>query len=78
MPLIQVTMLQGRTIDQKRKIAARITDTMVEEAGARREAIVVTFIEVSKESYASGGELMIDKAKTAPFEEIGVFPKGRK
>jgi len=63
MPLIQVTMLQGRTIDQKRKIAARITDTMVEEAGARREAIVVTFIEVSKESYASGGELMIDKAK---------------
>lgn len=63
MPLIQVTMLQGRTIDQKRKIAARITDAMVEEAGARREAIVVTFIEVSKESYASGGELMIDKAK---------------
>ncbi len=54
---------QGRTIDQKRKIAARITDTMVEEAGARREAIEVTFIEVSKESYASGGELMIDKAK---------------
>ena len=63
MPLIQVTMLQGRTADQKRKIAARITDTMVEEAAARREAIVVTFIEVSKESYASGGELMIDKAK---------------
>ena len=56
-------MLQGRTADQKRKIAARITDTMVEEAAARREAIVVTFIEVSKESYASGGELMIDKAK---------------
>ena len=43
MPLVQVTMLQGRTADQKRKIAQRITDTMVEEAGARREAIVVTF-----------------------------------
>jgi 4-oxalocrotonate tautomerase len=61
MPLIQVTMLQGRTADQKRKIAARITDTMVEEAAARREAIVVTFLEVSKESYASGGVLMADK-----------------
>jgi 4-oxalocrotonate tautomerase len=61
MPLIQVTMLQGRTADQKRKITARITDTMVEEAGARREAIVVTFLEVSKESYASGGVLMADK-----------------
>ncbi len=32
-------MLQGRTPDQKRKIALRITDAMVEEAGARREAI---------------------------------------
>ena len=37
MPLVQVTMLQGRTADQKRKIAKRITDAMVEEAGARRE-----------------------------------------
>jgi len=54
-------MLQGRTTDQKRRIASRITDAMVEEAGARREAIVVTFVEVSKESYASGGELMVDK-----------------
>jgi 4-oxalocrotonate tautomerase len=61
MPLVQITMLQGRTVDQKRKIAKRITDVMVEEAGAKREAIVVTFVEVSKESYASGGELMIDK-----------------
>jgi 4-oxalocrotonate tautomerase len=63
MPLIQVTMLAGRTADQKRKLAARITDAMVEEAGARREAVVVAFHEVSKESYASGGVLMTDKAK---------------
>ena len=61
MPLVQVTMLQGRSTDQKRKIAQRITDTMVEEAGAKREAIVVTFVELSKESYASGGVLMADK-----------------
>jgi 4-oxalocrotonate tautomerase len=63
MPLVQITMLQGRTTEQKRKIASRITDVLVEEAGARREGIVVVFQEVSKESYASGGELMIDKGK---------------
>ena len=62
MPLVQITLLQGRTADQKRKLAKRITDALVEEAGARREAIVVAFHEVSKESYASGGELLIDKA----------------
>jgi 4-oxalocrotonate tautomerase len=63
MPLVQITMLEGRTTDQKRKIAQRITDTMVEEGGARREAVVVAFHEVSKESYASGGVLMADKPK---------------
>lgn len=61
MPLVQVTMLTGRTAEQKRKLAKRITDAVVEEAGAKREAIVVTFVELSKESYASGGVLMADK-----------------
>jgi 4-oxalocrotonate tautomerase len=63
MPLIQITMLEGRTTEQKRKLAARITHAMVEEAGARREAVVVVFHEVSKESYASGGVLIADKGK---------------
>jgi 4-oxalocrotonate tautomerase len=58
MPMVQVTMLAGRTADQKRKIAKRITEALVEEAGAWREGIIVAFHEVSKESYASGGELM--------------------
>ena len=61
MPLVQVTMLTGRTIDQKRKLAQRLTDAMVEEAGAHREAVTVTIVEVSKEGYASGGVLMADK-----------------
>ena len=63
MPLVQITMLQGRTTDQKRKIARRITDVLVEEAGARREGIVIAFHEVSQENYASGGELISDKRK---------------
>jgi 4-oxalocrotonate tautomerase family enzyme len=62
MPLVQLTM-QGRTAEQKRKLAKPITDAIVEDAGARREAIVVAFHEVSKKSYATGGELMIDKVK---------------
>lgn len=63
MPLVQITMLTGRNTEQKRKLAQRIADVMVEEAGAHREAVVVTFHEVPKESYASGGVLMADKGK---------------
>ena len=61
MPMIHVTMLAGRTPDQKRKLAERITDALVEEAGAKREAVTVAFVEVSRESYATGGVLMVDK-----------------
>jgi 4-oxalocrotonate tautomerase len=61
--MVQITMLEGRTADQKRKIAKRITDALVEDAGARRDAIIVAFNEVSRESYATGGELMADKGK---------------
>jgi 4-oxalocrotonate tautomerase family enzyme len=50
MAMVQVTMLEGRTADQKR-IARRITDALVEEAGACREVIIIAFHEVSKDSY---------------------------
>ncbi|HWR15533.1 MAG TPA: 2-hydroxymuconate tautomerase [Terriglobales bacterium] len=61
MPHVQVTLLKGRTTEQKRKLAERITDAIAEEAGTAREGIVVTFIDVEKDSYARGGVLMVDK-----------------
>jgi len=61
MPVIQVTMLKGRTVEQKRKLAERITAAMVEEANAKKEAVVVTIVEIEREDYASGGILMADR-----------------
>jgi 4-oxalocrotonate tautomerase len=61
MPMVQITMLAGRTVEQKRKIARRITEVFVEEAGARREGITIAFHEVSREDYAAGGRLMADR-----------------
>lgn len=61
MPLIQITLLKGRTTEQKRKIAERITAVMEEEAKTPRDAILVTFVDVERDSYARGGVLMVDK-----------------
>jgi 4-oxalocrotonate tautomerase len=61
MPMVQITMLAGRTVEQKRKIARRITEVFVEEAGAWREGITIAFHEVSREDYAAGGLLMADR-----------------
>jgi 4-oxalocrotonate tautomerase len=61
MPHIQITMLKGRTIEQKRKIAERMTDAMVEEAKTAKEGVIITILEVEREDYAHGGILMADK-----------------
>lgn len=61
MPVIQIIMLKGRTAEQKRRLAARMTDVMVEEAGANRDAVVVTMVEVERDAYARGGVLIADR-----------------
>ncbi len=61
MPHVQITLLKGRTTEQKRRIAERITDVLQEEAKTNRDGIVITFIDVEKDSYARGGVLMLDK-----------------
>jgi 4-oxalocrotonate tautomerase len=63
MPHIQITLLQGRSPEQKRRIVERITQTLVEEAGTAKEGVTVSFVEVSPADYASAGVLVLDKQK---------------
>ena len=61
MPSIQITMLKGRTIEQKRKLVERMTEVIAEEAKTPKEGVVVTILEVEREDYARGGVLMADR-----------------
>ena len=61
MPHVEITFLKGRTIEQKRKLVVRVTDALVEEAGATREAVSVALVEVEKEDFARGGVLIADR-----------------
>jgi 4-oxalocrotonate tautomerase len=61
MPHIQITLLKGRTTEQKRRIAERVTHVIAEEARTDAQGVVITFVDVEKDSYARGGVLMIDK-----------------
>lgn len=62
MPMVTVHLLEGRTLDQKRRLVARITDALIEEAGARREMIQVRLLEASKENWGRGGLLGVDRS----------------
>jgi 4-oxalocrotonate tautomerase len=64
MPHVQITMLSGRTTEQKRRVVQRVTDVLCEELGVQPEAVVMTLIEVPRENYARGGMLKSDGERT--------------
>lgn len=64
MPQVQITLLEGRTPEQKRRVAERITQTLVEEIGTNRENISIAFLEVTPASFSLGGMLMLDRKKS--------------
>ena len=55
MPHVQITWVEGRTPEQKRKIAERITQILIEDGRARRENIHVAFHDVAATNYAIEG-----------------------
>ena len=61
MPLAQITMLAGRTTDQKRRLVQRLTDVLCEELDAKPDAVVITLIEVPRENYSRAGVLISDR-----------------
>ena len=56
MPLIQVTMVQGRTVAQKHALIRSLTDAMHESTGTPRDRIRVAIYEISADEWGIGGE----------------------
>jgi 4-oxalocrotonate tautomerase len=54
-------MWTGRTPAQKRALCKAITDAMVEHADARPDGLHVIIHEISRENWARGGVLGIDR-----------------
>ncbi len=61
MPKVTIQIFEGRTLDQKRAMVAKVTDAIMETIGARREGIDITILEIDKTQYAVGGALYCDK-----------------
>lgn len=56
MPLIWMEFNKGRTVEQKREFAERVTDACVEALGAERENVRLRFIEVDESEVAKAGK----------------------
>ena len=60
MPLVQITMLQGRTAEQKRELAEALTRETARIANTSPSSIMVIIEDVGSENWAVGGKLLSD------------------
>lgn len=63
MPVIQVEMFKGRTVEQKRAMVKKVTEAMVETVGCPAEAVKIIIRDMEYENYAIGGVLKYDEKK---------------
>jgi 4-oxalocrotonate tautomerase len=61
MPLVQIELLEGRTVDQKRLLVEKVTQAIVESLGTPAEKVSIIIRDMAKENYATAGKLAGDK-----------------
>ncbi len=57
MPTYHIEMMEGRTIEQKKKLVQEITRVTVEVLGRSPEAVDILITDVKRENWATGGKL---------------------
>ena len=61
MPTIRVEMFEGRTPEQKKALAAALTEATVRTLGGSAESVDILFFDIKKQDWATGGVLWSDK-----------------
>jgi 4-oxalocrotonate tautomerase len=62
---VQITILEGRTVEQKRRTVKRITEVLQEELNVNPERLTIAFFEVPRHSYARDGILISDRSSSS-------------
>ena len=60
MPTINVQLLEGRTLEQKRHFVQAITEATAKTLDCRPDSVNVIIHEIRKENWATGGKLWSD------------------
>jgi 4-oxalocrotonate tautomerase len=63
MPVVRVSMYDGRSLDKKRELVAGITEVVARVCGVSAEGVHVVIDEVKRENWGIGGKLGPDRQK---------------
>ena len=68
MPEVYIYVAEGRSVEQKRKVAREMTDVLTSNFNVPPEVVVVQFVESPRDLKARGGVLFSD---AAPPPKVG-------
>ncbi len=57
MPIVTIEWYEGRSPEQKKEMAEKLTDLMVDVAKTQREHVWIRFVDSPKSEWAMGGEV---------------------
>ena len=60
MPIIQVHLIEGRTVEQKRALVKKMTAVVCETVNVQPEAVRIILSDMAKHDYAIAGQLKAD------------------
>lgn len=69
MPIIQFNLIEGRSVEQKKRLAEKITDTVVEVLGVKRETVRILIHEMGPYDFSVGGVTQAERLATAKLSE---------
>jgi len=61
MPVVQIELLEGRTVEQKRNLAAKVTKALIESIDCPADAVQIIIRDLKRENISKGGVLYIDR-----------------
>ena len=61
MPIINVAILEGRTLEQKRKLVEEVTKVVCDVLGCGEDAVTFTLVLLANENLAYGVKLFLDR-----------------
>ncbi|HHW18519.1 MAG TPA: 4-oxalocrotonate tautomerase [Firmicutes bacterium] len=61
MPIVQIELIEGRTVEQKRALVKEVTDAIVRTLGVQPEAVRIILRDMKKENFAVAGTLRLDQ-----------------
>ena len=73
MPTYHIEMMEGRTVEQKKKLVAEITRVSVEVLGGSPESVDILITDVKRANSGPPGS-RISKAPTTKWKTVGYGP----